>query len=325
MELLDFAVVPVHNLELPRRKCVLRIGQFRIVQVHPWTYGRKRIPAKVIREMNRHQVLSPWVSTLEEGYWQNVVNTPRFVVFFFPSPEVSAAWFSDDGDSYAEMIVLFDAFLAALRLYKREYVSIPGLPILTKLSSKEPAMRIILEARQERIRTPVIPSMYEPRYLQDAAPYVVRSTDAALLEELVAKTRVAFGTRLGMALRRFLSSQDNEDADRFIDLLVALEVLYGDEDPTAAGHKIAFRAATVAGESTTHRARLFRLLKKAYGSRSAILHGRSAGTDSANLNEVEEITRRSLKWFIDKTAETGEAPDGKDVDKLCFDSTPLQV
>ena len=323
MKTIHYAVAPIHNLTLPSRWNLAVIGQYRIVKVRPWQYHAKRVPKQIAEEMRRSPILRDWVSVLEEGYYSEREMTPRYVLFFFPPPGIADHWMNDPRRDFEEAEQYFEAFLAALRIHSSNYVSIPGTRAIGVKASEFDA---IYEGRQEAVRTPAVPTLYNPRYNPPDEPaYSLESSDLTVVEDLVNGTVAAFKTRLAIALRRFLQSGEKETADRFIDLLVTLEVLYGDSDPTAAGHKIAFRAATVAGETIPQRTRIFSLLKKAYASRSAILHGRSAGTDAPNLNEVEEITRRSLKWFVAKASETGEAPDGKDVDKLCFDSTPLQL
>jgi hypothetical protein len=114
--------------------------------------------------------------------------------------------------------------------------------------------------------------------------------------------------------------------DTFIDLLIVLEVLYGDRDRTAVGHKIAFRAATIVAAKQDERLGIFKLLKKAYDKRSGIVHGGASDREWVvkNLGTMEDITRRSLKWFTARILETGRAPEGPDIDKVCFEATPVQ-
>jgi hypothetical protein len=319
-----YAFAPLHNLELPRGRNVVTIGDFRIVRVRPLMCREREIPKAVLEEMRRSRVLQRWASELREGYFSSRESTPKYVLYFFPPAQVQSSWMVDAKRDIEQASRSFDAFLAALRLHKREYVSTSGSLGVTR-PVRTPEVASILQGSQEPVNTPGIPMLANPRYMRPGeAVYTLPAADTGVLEQLVAKTTLAFETRLAMALRRFVGSRDKEDDDRFVDLLVTLETLYGDSDRTAVGHKIAFRAATICGRSGADRGRVFKLLKKAYGDRSTILHGRGGGGSPANLDTVDDLTRRSLVWFVNGTAASGRPPEGLDVDKLCFEDTSLQ-
>lgn len=321
-----FAMTPLHNLELPGRQNVVKIGPFRIVKVRPYRYRRSQAPTKVVRIMREDRRLANWVHVFQKGYYSNRQETPRYVLYYFPESRKANQWLKDPDLAFEEIDSTFDGFLLTLRIHKQQYVSIRGARGLTWMRSDD-ALKTIYDEEQKPVDTPSVPVLYEPRHLPASEePYKIYSADVHELEALSEKIGIAFETKLGMAFRRYLASNEKELSDRLIDLLVTLEILYGDRDRSALGHKIAFRCATIVGATSSERKKIFGLAKKAYGERSNILHGNVASQKwvAENINQIEELVRKSLLWFASKTAELGNPPNGHDVDEICFQSVPVQ-
>ena len=118
----------------------------------------------------------------------------------------------------------------------------------------------------------------------------------------------------------FSSSYEKRDlADRLIDLVIALEALFGDSDSSSTTYKMAMRGACwlYAKESDRHAA--FRTIKKLYGYRSRIVHGNSAlGKDltGQQVNDLECMVRSGLRKFLDWQVKNGETPSGTKIDEL---------
>lgn len=265
-----------------------------------------------------------WVDVLEEGYQAYRENTPKFVLYYFPPARLAGKWITGaeagSRKSLEHLAEILDQFLSALQLHKPAYVALPGSRVLGMIV--DDYISHIREASQGHQRTPTVPYMHNPRSAAAREPlYRLVEADVEPIEQLLKETARAFKTRLAIALRRFVNSREKPRPDRFIDLLITLEVLYGDRDPTSAAHKISFRAAAVTGTSARGRAKTMQLLKRAYTDRSKIVHGRSAGAELTRLEDVERVVRRSLRWFLAETSRTGRAPEGATIDNLCFGAT----
>ena len=225
-----------------------------------------------------------------------------------------------------EAQMFLDPLLAAFRLKKPERVFIPP-SLMIGAAIPNPELDSIF-AGEAPAQTEHLVFMDRPPYLQkDEAVYKLGKSDLPELELLCGLATRGFATRLEVPLRRFVGSQEKSPADRFVDLLVALEALYGDNDRAALAHKIAFRASTITVQAVDAREKMFKLLKQAYDRRSRILHGKAADVKwvEENLKIIEQIVRWSLTWALRRLSSTGRVPDGRDVDKLCFENTPGQL
>ena len=125
---------------------------------------------------------------------------------------------------------------------------------------------------------------------------------------------------LKIAMARLSSSYEKRyPADRLIDLVIALEALFGDGDSSSTTYKVAMRGACwlYAKESDRHAA--LRTIKKLYGYRSRIVHGNSAlGKDltGQQVNDLECMVRSGLRKFLDWQVKNGETPSGTKIDEL---------
>lgn len=130
-----------------------------------------------------------------------------------------------------------------------------------------------------------------------------------------------------VALNRFHLYFDRDlIQDRAIDLMVALESMFADEDPEAIAYKIALRAACLIESDAQKRGDLFDFLKKAYRSRSSIVHGRDKDSwlqdrtyipTQTNLDSLEEVVRKSLLTLL-RSAQRGLILKPSDLDDHLF-------
>ena len=324
MDRIVFAAVSLHNFALTRNRKIAQLGAYRIVKVLPNILADKESYDAAITEMRSNDRLTDWTDTLRRGYEQLSEGRPKYILYYFPPPEIAKHWFSPRSRErdLDRALLQLDSFLIALRLRKPERVFMPPE---TVLAMAVPAPEIFSIYKGEAPATSeFVPHMNRPPYLGKESVYRLGARDLAAVERACELASAGFETSLAVPMRRFIESQEKPAADRFIDLLVALEALYGDEDSTSAAHKIAFRAATVVGTSPSRREKLFPLIKKIYGQRSRILHGRSAGTSLDNMRELEDVVRDSLVWFLERLSLTGVAPIAPDIDKMCFDSVVVR-
>ena len=148
--------------------------------------------------------------------------------------------------------------------------------------------------------------------------------DDATLENLIEFIERFWGVldniagNLRIAISRLSSSYEKRDlADRLIDLVIALESLFGDGEAGGIAYKVAMRGACWmhAAESDRHAA--FRTIKKFYGYRSRVVHGK-LGRDLTDhrVNDLECMVRSGLRKFLDWQVKHGKTPSGTDIDDL---------
>ncbi|HEV2913276.1 MAG TPA: hypothetical protein VGX92_08170 [Pyrinomonadaceae bacterium] len=109
-------------------------------------------------------------------------------------------------------------------------------------------------------------------------------------------------TKLNIAITRFNDSYRRPDArERIIDLVIALENLFGEEtvgQTTEVGYRLRMRAAKYLGEDAPQRKDLVRFISILYELRSSIVHGDSEG--------VERIATKRLKKSLDDVVKDTE-------------------
>jgi len=132
--------------------------------------------------------------------------------------------------------------------------------------------------------------------------------------------------QFAVALRRFHLYFDRDSIqDRAIDLMIILESLFS-EDPEAIAYKIALRASCLIETESQKRKSMFDFLKKAYGKRSKIVHGKDekswfeSKTHNPNIKNIivlEEIVRKSLLALL-RCAQHGTILKPEDLDVYLF-------
>lgn len=178
--------------------------------------------------------------------------------------------------------------LTALRLFKKGAVGL-----------KKAYYGYAFPSRPWRILEPPV----ETKFLKEKSEslYVSsnsESKDIICVFSTLEKTRNA--GYLSVALRRSnLAYQRDRPEDRFIDCFVSLESLYSKTSGQGeVTHKISTRASRVLAEKFEDRQKKRSRLKDLYRLRSKIVHGDQVRLRQEDVKELEEIARRSLKWFI---------------------------
>ena len=123
---------------------------------------------------------------------------------------------------------------------------------------------------------------------------------------------------LSTGTMRFNSSYERRDlADRLVDLVVALEALFGDGESGSISYKVATRCAYWLYPQGEERLATFESLRKLYGMRNSVIHGGSnASPTEGQVDQLEAMVRMSLVRFLDYRAETATTPHGKDLDTM---------
>ena len=65
-------------------------------------------------------------------------------------------------------------------------------------------------------------------------------------------------------------------------------------------HRIATRVSRALADSFEERTKMVKRMKKWYRIRSRIVHGVRVSIDQEQIQELEEIVRKSLKWFMNQ-------------------------
>ena len=120
-------------------------------------------------------------------------------------------------------------------------------------------------------------------------------------------------------MARFSSSYEKRDpADRLVDLVIALEALFGDSgDSSNLRYKLALRGACWLHATECKRRVAFSAIKKFYDDRSSVVHGNlSKNVTCKRVKELECMVRFALRKFLDWQVQQGKAPSGRDIDDL---------
>ena len=123
---------------------------------------------------------------------------------------------------------------------------------------------------------------------------------------------------LKIAMARLSPSYEKRDlADRLIDLVIALEALFGDGRTRGLAHKLAKRGAWWLHTTETERCATFRTIKKLYRYRNKVVHGKlGRALPDHRVNDLECMVRSGLRKFLDWQVKHGETPSGTDIDDL---------
>jgi len=125
------------------------------------------------------------------------------------------------------------------------------------------------------------------------------------------------------ALFRFSSSYEKRTlADRLVDLMIAMEALFGDNGELT--YKISLRSACMLYPAGEARERAFDTIKKLYEERSKIVHGKTLNSRSDNkrISQFEDYVRNSIIKFLhlyrDGHLSTSSILSGEELDRLIF-------
>ncbi len=163
---------------------------------------------------------------------------------------------------------------------------------------------------------PVKPRM-EPLYAR--SPYPLDDVVLADFGNFFSKHWCALSVskpNIKIGLSRFNSSYEQRDPpNRLIDLVIALEALFGGGKPHSFSYTVSQRCAGWLRSPGRSPDTLFSKVKKYYSLRSKVVHGRNLSClPGDEVDALEGIVRESLRKFLDHQRLRGHTPQGKEID-----------
>jgi hypothetical protein len=233
----------------------------------------------------------------------------------FPgSPYIDMEYESDDEHCRQRAAELSQPIVTLLRLFKEGRVHGRPFRVWNKLNPGELLSQMASDLS--------LLDLVETRNT-----YKLSDNDIAKLKEFYVTLSEVDQSPFLVAISRFNDSYTRKkDSDRFIDLLIALEALFG-EGGDSVGYKIRLRCACFlyrfAGVQEDKQ-RIFQFLKRAYDERSNILHGRQKSLDWASEEKclnLENIVRRSIIHML-LQAKAGNILTPDKIDQFLFLGEP---
>jgi hypothetical protein len=106
-----------------------------------------------------------------------------------------------------------------------------------------------------------------------------------------------------VALTRFSYAIERENSDdKVIDFMIALEAMYLPDGNSELTFRLTLRASLLLNERSVAKAD-FDFLKNMYDIRSSIVHGNSSNITKDQIKRLENITRNSLKAFMNDNSQ----------------------
>ncbi len=123
---------------------------------------------------------------------------------------------------------------------------------------------------------------------------------------------------LQVAMARLSSSYEKRDGlDRLVDLVIALEALFGDRSGIST---IAKRGGFWLYKTESERRNASKTIKKLYRHRSRVVHGGPGrNVREQEMNGLEAMVRSSLIKFLNCHVQQGKPPSPRDIDRLIMD------
>ena len=126
--------------------------------------------------------------------------------------------------------------------------------------------------------------------------------------------------RIYNALRRFSSSHEERvSADRLLELVIALESLFGGKGDSTT-YKVALRASCFLYPPGRDRQETFKKIRRAYDDRSRLIHGdrlHPKYTDE-EIDAIEDLLRKAINKFLEYAVNDTRISSEEDLDSLLF-------
>jgi len=147
--------------------------------------------------------------------------------------------------------------------------------------------------------------------------YILSESDLPCLAQILEGLDSENPDRVPLAINRVNSAAERERTeDQLIDLMIALEALYGDGPPEAIGYKIRLRAATFLCNTPEDRWEMFTFLKEAYDKRSKVVHGDKHSAQKAVSTDLVDRLLECVQHTIRRRLADPRKFEAKDWDKL---------
>ena len=199
-----------------------------------------------------------------------------------PSPKQVNREITESGD-------LFDLVIKALRILKSSAVY-RDHTISTETITFSPSYGIT--SRSQLIEYPLLGNKC-----------VLSANEAEELKTVFKKMKLVedhqpfkiASNRLGFGLERRLNE------DRLLDFMIGLESLYLPDGNDELTFRLSLRVAFTTSQEMEERKKTFKFLRKMYGQRSKIAHGKKNELTKDDISKIEELLRQSLKIYLDNS------------------------
>ena len=137
------------------------------------------------------------------------------------------------------------------------------------------------------------------------------------LSDLYWENPVARHPSVERAFSRFNSSYERWDpADRLVDLIIALEAMFGDGGDSMT-HKVAGRCACWLHSPGQVRWKIFSDVREMYNQRSRVVHGgNQVELQTADVENLENIVRASIVKYLEHYTSENDVVRGSGLDEL---------
>ncbi len=219
---------------------------------------------------------------------------------------------SGSAEATAESDNKLELIECLFRLFRTGDVSVRRHGSVLRADRQRPSLEDLVASR------PIKPRM-EPLYARP--PYPLSDDVLADFVQFFSRHWGALShikPYLKTAMTRFNSSYERRDlSDRLIDLVIALEALFGDRNPGSIGYKLAMRCACWLHPAGQDRVKLFSQIKKYYVWRSDAVHaGKPGAFSEADVTKLEDVVRNCLTKFLDYQIRDGCTPHDREIDDL---------
>ena len=104
-----------------------------------------------------------------------------------------------------------------------------------------------------------------------------------------------------IAIRRFNFAYNRDRfEDRWVDHFISLESLFSkSSEQTEVTHRISTRVSKALATTLEDKKEMRKKMKDWYGIRSKIVHGTKVALKPKEVQEVEDVVRKSLKLFME--------------------------
>lgn len=124
--------------------------------------------------------------------------------------------------------------------------------------------------------------------------------EADVLKALYAKVKRANDQTFSIASSRLGFGMERRfDVDKLLDFMIGLESLYLPDGNDELTFRLSLRVVFVVHHDMAERKSLFKFLRKMYGVRSKIAHGKKHELTKEDLSKTEQVLRQSLKIYLD--------------------------
>jgi Apea-like HEPN len=193
--------------------------------------------------------------------------------------------------------VIVEEALTALRLHQTNYV---GRGDITKW----PVGGEYIKWNRREITDPLIAKARGMWNVLGVPVYQLQNQKIEAVKQTLYHLRHSKGrTKLNTAITRFNNSYARTDTrERLIDLVIALENIFGEEttgQTTEVGYRLRMRAARYLGNTVDERQKLRRFFSNLYDLRSKVVHG--------DVKEVDNITQKKLEKPTEEIVQEAEA------------------